>query len=330
MRRRRGGRAGRRCGSGRSGRSREQLGGGERAAAGQLEQRAARSVPSAARVPGRARAIARVSERQRPTSSRAIRTCTVCSRRASQRPTRSSWTARSSAPAGRRGSGRAGAGASAAVAGARRRSSTRSSRWSTSSFSSRRRSSPGRGRSQVRLPQRCPGDRERVDRVRLAARAAGAPLGRGQLRRHPHQPLTRREQLPLERRASPGGSPRPPTAARRRAPPPRRAARPRRRRASARPAAVRASSTATAVSECLCTSTPITIIGSPPPPLGATGERTGLTRGSCQAPIRSRSTVSGRRRRHNAGKSAGPTVRNGVSRRRPESQHRPDATTRRE
>ena len=37
---------------------------------------------------------------------------------------------------------------------------------------------------------------------------------------------------------------------------------------------------------------------------GATGERTGLTRGSCQAPIKSRSTVSGRRRRHNAGKSA--------------------------
>src|SRR4029450_9910085 len=32
-------------------------------------------------------------------------------------------------------------------------------------------------------------------------------------------------------------------------------------------------------------------------PLGATGERTGLTRGSCQAPLRSRSTVSGRRRR---------------------------------
>ncbi len=32
--------------------------------------------------------------------------------------------------------------------------------------------------------------------------------------------------------------------------------------------------------------------GSPPPPLGATGERTRLTPGSCQAPIRSRSAVS--------------------------------------
>src|SRR6266545_826804 len=48
---------------------------------------------------------------------------------------------------------------------------------------------------------------------------------------------------------------------------------------------------------------------SPPPTLGATGERTGLTRGSCQAPIRSRSTVSGRRRRHNTGKSAPTDMR---------------------
>ena len=37
---------------------------------------------------------------------------------------------------------------------------------------------------------------------------------------------------------------------------------------------------------------------------GATGERTDLPRGESHAPIRSRSTVSGRRRRHNAGKSA--------------------------
>ncbi len=43
---------------------------------------------------------------------------------------------------------------------------------------------------------------------------------------------------------------------------------------------------------------------SPPPPTGATGERTDLNRGSSHAPIRSRSTVSGKRRRHNAGKSA--------------------------
>src|SRR5204863_2382459 len=59
---------------------------------------------------------------------------------------------------------------------------------------------------------------------------------------------------------------------------------------------------------------------SPPPTLGATGERTDLNRGSSQAPIRSRSAVSGRRRRHNAGKSTyGATCGNRVSRRRPES-----------
>ena len=38
--------------------------------------------------------------------------------------------------------------------------------------------------------------------------------------------------------------------------------------------------------------------------VGGSGERTDLNRGSCQAPIRSRSTVSGRRQRHNTGKSA--------------------------
>ena len=55
-------------------------------------------------------------------------------------------------------------------------------------------------------------------------------------------------------------------------------------------------------------------------PLGATGERTDLNRGSSHAPIRSRSAVSGRRRRHNAGKSTyGATCGNRVSRRRPES-----------
>src|SRR5206468_7495313 len=40
------------------------------------------------------------------------------------------------------------------------------------------------------------------------------------------------------------------------------------------------------------------------PEEGATGERTDLNRGESHAPIRSRSTVSGRRRRHNTGKSA--------------------------
>jgi hypothetical protein len=42
---------------------------------------------------------------------------------------------------------------------------------------------------------------------------------------------------------------------------------------------------------------------------GATGERTDLTRGESHAPIRSHSTVSGRQRRHNAGKSAPTDIR---------------------
>jgi hypothetical protein len=49
------------------------------------------------------------------------------------------------------------------------------------------------------LAQRRSGDRERVDRVRLSARAAAPPLRCHQLRRHTHQPLAHSEQLALER-----------------------------------------------------------------------------------------------------------------------------------
>src|SRR5215211_4604387 len=52
--------------------------------------------------------------------------------------------------------------------------------------------------AQLRLPQRRPGDRERVDRVRLSPRSARASLRRHQLRRHPHQIPAAREQLSLE------------------------------------------------------------------------------------------------------------------------------------
>jgi hypothetical protein len=52
--------------------------------------------------------------------------------------------------------------------------------------------------TQTGLAQRRPRDRERVDRVRLAAAFAGAPLRRHQLRRHPDELLTGRKQLPLE------------------------------------------------------------------------------------------------------------------------------------
>src|SRR5207244_3546283 len=53
--------------------------------------------------------------------------------------------------------------------------------------------------AQARLAQRGSGDRERIDRVRLAARPASSTLRRHQLRRHPHQLLSSNEQLPLER-----------------------------------------------------------------------------------------------------------------------------------
>jgi len=42
---------------------------------------------------------------------------------------------------------------------------------------------------KVRLPQRGPRDRERVDRIRLPASTSRAPLRHRQLRRHPHQLL---------------------------------------------------------------------------------------------------------------------------------------------
>ena len=163
-----------------------------------------------------------------------------------------------------------------------------------------------------------PRDGERVDRVRLATLPPGAPpspvsFGGTRTSCSPaaisirsSAPVTCRQSSIAHSRSPP--SPRPHQQDARRV------------TAAVRSSSIRpASSTATAVNDCLCTSTPITIIASPPTTMGATGERTGLNRGSSQAPIRSRSTVSGRRRRHNAGKSAPTDIRNGVSRRRPES-----------
>jgi hypothetical protein len=52
---------------------------------------------------------------------------------------------------------------------------------------------------EPRFAQGGPGNRERVDRVGLAARPARTPLRRHQLRRHPHQRLACGKQPPLER-----------------------------------------------------------------------------------------------------------------------------------
>ncbi len=51
---------------------------------------------------------------------------------------------------------------------------------------------------QIRLAQRRPRDRERVDRVRLPPHPAGSPLRHRQLRRDPHQLLGAAKQLPLK------------------------------------------------------------------------------------------------------------------------------------
>src|SRR5260370_39736022 len=67
------------------------------------------------------------------------------------------------------------------------------------------------GPTQVRLSEGGPGDRERVDRVRLATRSAGAPLRRHQLRRHPHDVLAAAKHLPFDPTSQlPASLPRPP------------------------------------------------------------------------------------------------------------------------
>jgi hypothetical protein len=89
-----------------------------------------------------------------------------------------------------------------------------------------------------------------------------------------------------------------------------------------------ASSTATAVSEYLCTSTPITIIQIASSTVG--GDRRADTPQSRQLPSSYQVTLGGlgRRRRHNAGKSTfGATCGNRVSRRRASLRRSPDATT---
>ena len=137
--------------------------------------------------------------RQRPTSSRAIRTWADCSRPARRRPNRSSQTPRSSAPSGTAGSDSSSLQVPAqpllgppplvdqvvAVV-------DQQLQLAQALLTRPRMIEP-------RLAQRRPGDRECVDRVRLAARAASTALRRHQLRRHPHQRLARLQQRPLER-----------------------------------------------------------------------------------------------------------------------------------
>ena len=172
---------------------------------------------------------------------------------------------------------------------------------------------PWRPRAR-RSSRTCPAS-GRADAAAQSAAAAPAPAA------HPPQAASARG------RASRAGNPRPPTAA------PRRALRPATTSPSTGPlcsaTARPSSSTATAVSECLCTSTPITIIQLASKREGATGERTDLNRG--QKPRSYQVTLDG------LGKAAAtqhwqvgkqPTFGNRVSRRQPELSNPPDATTR--
>jgi len=176
--------------------------------------------------------------------------------------------------------------------------------------------------AQPRLPQGGSGDGERVDRVRLAALPAGATLGRHQLRRHPHELLVRRAQLALERSGQlPAVLERPqPLAVK----PGAHSSRSLLAAATVVSASIRpASSTATAVSECLWTSTPITIIQI------ASSNRWGRP-ASGQTSIEAAATLlSGHARRSREGggdttlasQPHTATRGNGVSRRQPESEN---------
>ena len=96
-----------------------------------------------------------------------------------------------------RRSGRAGAGANAAAAG-RGGAGRRDHRGDRPGASTRGRPArPGEGCSDPARAAR-PARSRRIDRVRLAACPAGAPLGHRQLRRHPHQIFAGAEQLPFQ------------------------------------------------------------------------------------------------------------------------------------
>ena len=299
----------RRCGSVRSGRSRRAA--WRRSTApqpGSVEQRR-RGLRACA--VGSSRSSSRIvrveAAAARRASSRAIRTCVVCSSAAE--PSRE--PVEPDRPVERAQRHRAAAGSSScrcqrsrccSPRGARRRG-RRGDRPAASAHAALlTRPRADRAAAPAALPWRPRARRSRPTcRASGRARRCGAiSFGGTRTSRSPAASSVRssaRVTLPavLER----------PQPLRRRATPPSRAAPGASPTGSAPPARRPTSSTATAVSECLCTSTPITIIrdrllqrwGRP-----ASGQS--LTRGSCQAPIRSRSTVSGRRRRHNAGKSA--------------------------
>src|SRR5205814_3437303 len=69
--------------------------------------------------------------------------------------------------------------------------------------------------AQVRLSERCPGDRERVDRVRFASGSSRPPLGGRSASAAPAPAPHRRSAIAARASLSAADSPQPPTAARR-------------------------------------------------------------------------------------------------------------------
>ena len=162
---------------------------------------------------------------------------------------------------------------------------------------------PGTRPVEQRLLQRRPRNRERVDPVGLTTHPAAPALRRGQPWRHPHQPLALTDQRLLEgARHMPAilDSPQPLHVGQ---------SRPHQQAHTDRAAPGAALAAELVDGD---RRQRVLVYVHPDhdhsirlqPEEGATGERTDLNRGESHAPIRSRSTVSGRRRRHNTGKSA--------------------------
>ena len=177
----------------------DELGGGERAAAGRASRRRGERRPRGGRSRARGASMVGVSSRIRATRSRAMRATAPAS------PASAGLERRRG-----RGRGRAprAAGSSPGVSSwrcqrrrfwARVRSATRSSRWSTRRRTSRSGPSSVRDR-QVRLAQRRPGDRERVDRVALAGLARRAAGPGHELGRDPHDRLAGAQRSASRRR----------------------------------------------------------------------------------------------------------------------------------
>ena len=221
VRRRRGGRAGRRCGSCRWGRSRRELRGRDGAAAGQRPQRQAQrllfSVSSRARAAG---SCGPATGNGRRAPARCVCTSAAAADPSGRR--RSSQTARSSA-AGRDVEDRVELGnASAAVAGRGVRSATRRRGDPQQLQLPQDRLLTGRGPIEIAAPatRRCATASASIgsDSPRALPPPAAAPVSFGGTRT---SRFARGDQVPLEPAGQHAGSPRSPTAARREAAPPR-------------------------------------------------------------------------------------------------------------